>query len=199
MATKLILIRHDQTTANRQKKYSGFMDVCLNSEGIKQVRKLHKRFKTARVDKVYSSDRKRAVESARIVFQDYSIQVIKDLREMHFGVFEGLTYEQIMEKYPRAFKRWLDNPFKSKIPKGEHLGDFRKRVVRAIERIVFLHPGKTVAVVCHGGTISILLSSILKVNRFWERIPQSASLTIIEYRRRKPRLKVFNDTLHLSK
>lgn len=198
MATKLILIRHGQTTANREKKYSGFMDVRLDAEGIRQARKLYKRLKAVKVDKVYASDRKRAIESANIIFRDFPIEVMKDLREMHFGLFEGLTYEQLMKKYPRIFKKWLDNPFATKIPRGEHLAYFRKRVICAINKIVSSHPKKTVAVVCHGGTISILLNSISTTRDFWRKIPKSASLSVIEYKNGKPKICLFNDTAHIN-
>lgn len=198
MLTKLLLIRHGQTDCNLQKRYSGFLDVDLNDTGRRQVECLHKRLKETPVHNVYSSDRRRAVHSARIIFKDFEIEKIVGLREVNFGVFEGLTYKQIIEKYPRVYKRWLFNPFRVSIPKGENLGDFQKRIIEAFKEIISKNTGKTVAVVCHGGVISMFMNSLFKLKNFWDYIPDSASLSIIEYKNNKPDIKLFNDTFHLA-
>jgi broad specificity phosphatase PhoE len=97
-----------------------------------------------------------------------------------------------MERYPKIYKRWLDDPFSAVIPKGEGLRNFRKRIIRVFKKIVSLNRDKAVAVVCHGGPISIFLNHISKSKDFWNRIPASASVSIIEYRNGKPRIKLFN-------
>lgn len=199
MATKLILIRHAQTQGNFKKRYSGFMDISLNDEGRKQAAKLYKRLKKEEIHKVYSSDRKRAIQTAEIIFKGTKIEKIPHLREVHFGVFEGLTYKEIMERHPVIYKKWLNNPFSITIPKGEDLGNFKKRIVKALKKIVSLNKNKTIAVVSHGGAISIFINHILKSKDFWKQIPHPASLSIIEYKNRKRKIKLLNDTAHLSK
>ncbi len=198
MATKLILIRHGVTEWNLKNRYAGFTDVELSSEGKRQVAKLRPRFKKLTVHKVYSSNKKRALQSARIVFKRTKIELLADLREIHFGIFEGLTYEEIMAKYPAIYKKWFKDPFATAIPKAERLGDFRKRVVRAFRNIISLNKDKTVAVVCHGGSISIYLNHILKSRDFWQRIPGAASLSIVEHKGRRAEIKLFNDSSHLD-
>ncbi len=197
MTTKLILIRHGQTGWNLKKRYSGFIDIALNTQGRKQARKLGKRLKDEKIHRVYSSDRIRALQTARILFKRADIGIVPDLREMHFGAFEGMTYNEIMAKYPVVYKKWLCNPFAITIPKGESLADFQKRVVVAFKKIVFSNKNKTAAIVCHGGTISIFISHIAKTKKFWEQIPSSASLSIIEYKRNKANIRLLNDTSHL--
>jgi broad specificity phosphatase PhoE len=198
MPTKLILIRHGETDFNRRKRYSGFKDIPLNLKGKRQIGKLHKRLKDDEVHKIYASDRSRAIESARIVFKDRSIESLAGLREIHFGIFEGLTYKEIMKKYPIVYKKWLKDPFRVKIPGGESLIEFRKRVVRELKNIIAKNKGKTVAVVCHGGPISIFINHILKSKDFWKHIPSSASLSIIEHKNGKSKIRLLNDTLHLK-
>jgi broad specificity phosphatase PhoE len=75
---------------------------------------------------------------------------------------------------------------------------FKKRVVTAINKIVRDNAGKTVAVVCHGGVIGVLMSSFKKSRDFWRYVPKAASITIIEYKKGKPRIKKFNDIKHLE-
>ncbi len=189
MATKLILIRHGQTEWNLNKKYCGLFDIKLNAKGKMQAECLRKRLKKENVHKVYSSDRKRAIETAKIIFKELEIEKMPDLREMHFGCFEGLTYREIMQKYPKVYKKWLTRPFAAAIPQGESLGDFKKRIVNAFKKIVSSCPQKTVAVVCHGGVIAIFLTHILKTKDFFKLIPACASLSILEYKNGKPKLK----------
>ena len=175
MATKLILIRHGSTDWNIEKRYSGLIDIGLNDKGKKEARCLYKRLKQEKVNKVYASKKKRAIQTARIIFKGLKIEKIPDLREVHFGCFEGLTHEEIMKKHGKIYKRWLNNPFCVAVPGGEDLKDFRKRVINAVRKIISLNRNKTVAVVCHGGTISILTG----------KIPAPGSLTIIKYKNGK--------------
>ena len=198
MATKLFLIRHGSTEWNVKKKYCGFVDIALNKKGMTQAKRLHKRLKNETVHKVYSSDRKRAIQTAGIVFKDYDIEKVADLREMHFGIFEGLTYKEIMKKFPRDYKKWIENPFESVIPSGESLNILKKRVVRAFKKIILRHHNQTVAVVCHGGAISAFINHILESKDFWKHIPQSASLSVLEIKNRKIKINNFNDISHLD-
>lgn len=198
MPTKLLLIRHGETTWNKNKRYSGVSDVLLSKEGKRQAEKLHKRLKCATIDKIYSSDRKRAIQTAKIVFKDKDFEKIYDLREIHFGIFEGLTYSQVMKKYPVVYKQWLKDPYSIKIPKGESLFEFKKRIISAIKKVIASNKNKTVAIVCHGGAISVILNHILKTKEFWQKIPKSASLSIIEHNKRKIEIKLFNDITHLG-
>lgn len=199
MTTKLLLIRHGETVWNRNKRYSGYIDIDLSRKGRAQAKKLQQRLKGEQVDKIYSSDRKRAIQTAKIIFKNFPIEKIGDLREVHFGIFEGLTYDEILKRHPVAYRNWLKDPFKTAIPKGENLKDFKKRIIKAVKKIISLNKGKTVAVVCHGGSISILMNHLLKSKKFWHKIPKSASLSIVEYKNGKTRIKLFNDTSHLMK
>lgn len=202
MTTKLILIRHGITEWNKKRRYCGYKDVNLSSQGRLQVIKLRNRFKDAGFDKVYCSDRKRALQTRAILFGNglaagSDFVKVKGLREINFGVFEGLKHEEIMEKFPAVYKQWLADPYKVRIPQAEHMDVFEKRVQHAIKNILEANSGKTIAVVCHGGVIAILVSRILKSKDFWKCVPSAASLTILEYKDDKFRIKKFNDKQHL--
>ncbi|MBU4345826.1 MAG: histidine phosphatase family protein [Candidatus Omnitrophica bacterium] len=182
MPTKLILIRHGITNCNKEKKYQGFLDTDLNAKGKNQARLLHGKIKQEKIHKVYSSDRKRALQTAKIIFESKRITKTADLREMHFGIFEGLTCAQIMKTHSRIYKRWFKDPFSVTIPGGENLHCFKKRVINAFRKITSHNYNKTMAVICHGGVIGIFLTHILKTKDFWKQIPRPASITVIIFK-----------------
>jgi len=192
MATKLVLIRHGTTDCNRQKRYCGYKDVSLSREGRAQAAHLSQRLKYLKFDRIYCSDRKRCLQTARIIFDRKRIIKVKDLREINFGVLEGLRHKEIVKKYGGIYEKWLVNPFKNHIPRVEAMNAFKRRVQRSIKKIVCRNPGKTIAVICHGGVIGVYVSGILKSNDFWRYIPGAASMTLVECLKGKPRLKKFN-------
>lgn len=158
---------------------------------------MHHRLKEERIDEIYTSDRIRTIQSAEIIFGGRKIEKVESLREMDFGIFEGMTYNQIMKKYSYIYKMWLSNPYGVTIPKGESLKDFGKRISKAFNKLIALNKNKTFAVVCHGGTISVFINEILGTKNFWRYIPDSGSLSIVEYKNGKPKIRLFNNTLRL--
>lgn len=199
MATKIILIRHGITEWNRQKRYCGFFDISLSDKGKIQAGKLRERLILEKVHRVYCSDRKRAIHTAKIIFNGSKIKKIPGLREMHFGIFEGLSHNEIIKRYHETYKKWLRDPFRISIPKGENLNTFKKRVGGAFKKIIAANPDKNVAVICHGGVISVFITAILKSGDFWKYIPRPASISIVEHRNGKEKIRLFNDTSHLHR
>lgn len=198
MPVKLFLIRHGETAWNLAKKYCGHIDVGLNEKGKLQAKRLCARINKELIHRVYSSDRLRAVQTAKIAFKNKKINISCRLREIHFGLFEGLTHEEILKKYPEFYKKWLTDPYSVDIPGGESLKKFEKRVVRAIEDIALNNPGKNIALVCHGGAISVFLSTIFKKGGFWEYVPSSASVSVVEFSNKKAKALIINDVSHLE-
>jgi len=199
--TRLILIRHGETDYSLQNRYCGFSNPSLNNKGIWQSKKLADRLGDLSSVKVYSSDLRRAYETAKIIFKNNSIEKIADLREMNFGPFEGLKYEQIVRRYPKLYRNWVDNPEKVRIPNGEGLRDLRKRVKDRLSLILSQQPGKTLAIVTHGGPIRVILCDALKfdVSMFWQIRQEIGALNIIDYAKESfPTVVKMNDTSHLS-
>jgi len=198
---RLILIRHGETDYSSQSRYCGFSNPPLNNKGIWQSKKLAAKLKEVRIDKVYSSDLIRAYETAKIIFGDNSIEKTMDLREMNFGLFEGLKYEQIIEKYPELYIDWIDNPEKVKTPNGEGLVALNKRVEKRLSFILSQHKGKTLAVVTHSGPIRVVLCKALKFElKMFRQIEQElGALNIIDYAEESPPMVVkMNDISHFS-
>ena len=197
MATRLTLIRHGITEWNQKKRYCGCRDIGLSREGRLQARRLARKLGAIKFDQVYSSGKKRALQTAGIVFKRVKIFKVSALGEINFGVMEGLRHQEIMKKYPSVYKKWLDDPYQNCIPRAETMEAFKNRVNLAIKKIVRLNTGKDLAIVCHGGVIGIFVCSILKKKNFWRYVPKATSLTVVEYRKGKPRIIKFNETKHL--
>jgi len=198
---RLILIRHGETDYSLARRYCGFSDPPLNDEGIRQARQLAARLKGMKIDKVYSSDLVRARQTAEIVFPKNAIEPVADWREMDFGLFEGLTHEQIMQRYPTLYRAWVDDPAEVKIPEGEGLQDLSERVQERIAALVSRHEGGTVAVVTHGGPIRIALCDALQLGpaMFWQVQQALGAWNAIDYAEgAPPAVIVMNDVSHLA-
>lgn len=200
MSTKVILIRHGETEWSYQKRYCGFTDIELNEKGRQQARRLLKRLSKEKIHKVYSSDMKRTVQFAKIVFKDLPVEELLDLREMNFGIFEGLTYQDIMEKYPRVYGEWLGSPLDIIITQGEGLKILARRVRKALRIILSQNSNKTVAVFTHGGPIRVILCDILRLDlkEIWQTEIGLASISIIEFVKVKGKIHLLNDISYLN-
>jgi broad specificity phosphatase PhoE len=198
---RLILIRHGETNWTSRGKFQGATDIGLNEKGRRQCRLLALSLRGQRIDAVYSSDLKRAAETAREIASYHGLPVWtdSDLREMNYGVLEELTSVELKEKYPDILSEWLNNPEKVRIPDGESIRQVQKRAFRAIQKIYKKYYSRTVVVVSHNITIKILLCRFTGRN-FSEFLtlklhPSSKSVVVSNDR---PEVKVLNDVTHLS-
>ncbi|HAJ56247.1 MAG TPA: alpha-ribazole phosphatase [Candidatus Omnitrophica bacterium] len=194
---KLYLIRHGQTSFNVLKKYMGHTDCPLNKEGCRQAKQMALHLQKQNFHKIYVSDLKRAVNFAKIIFQDTPLCEARQLREINFGSLEGLTHTQITKRHPDFYPSWLRSPHNIKFPDGESLLDLKKRVTKFIEQVYHKNQKKTVGVVTHAGPIKVILEDILRSKNFWDIGIDNASLTIVGYKGRKKDLKLLNDTSFL--
>ncbi len=207
MTIKLILIRHGESDGNAQRKFSGFQDVKLTEKGIWQAKRLARRLEGVQVDAFYCSDLKRARHTAEIIFGDRGedIVVSPNLREINFGIWEGMTFEEIKSREGAKFTSWMENPDeKSIIPQGESLAILNERVMTEVNRILQEHRNeekdKTIAIVCHGGAIRIILCNALnlELKNLWFMEQNSTALNIIDYYDNRGFISLLNDTSHLE-
>lgn len=197
---KLFLIRHAETDYTLQKKYCGYKNTPLNAKGIRQAKRLYHRFKNIKVDRIYSSDLGRAYQTAKIIFPNKNIFKKQSLREINFGKFCELTWEEASKRYPKIYKKWLSNPIDVRIPNGEAMLEFTERVKECFRKIYEKDLDKTVAIISHGGVVRIILLDILKeeVGLFWNIEQGTAAINIIDFRKGTPRVVKINDTSHLG-
>lgn len=154
--TRILLARHGETDWNRVGRWQGHADQPLNETGREQAAELGRRLNGRGIAAVYSSDLRRASETATIVGAELGIEVIQDpaLREIDVGSWSGLTRDEVAERFPEGFARWRAGEIGHD---GETREQLATRVIPAVERIAHAHPGDTVLVVTHGGVIRTLL------------------------------------------
>lgn len=151
--TTILLARHGETDWNRQSRWQGHADPPLNEFGREQARELAERLASEPISAVYSSDLRRAHETARIVAERLGLDVtaVPDLREVDVGEWSGLSVDEVHERFPAGIERWRAGG--KGWDGGESYGEMGRRVVGALERIAASHPDETVLVISHGGAI----------------------------------------------
>jgi alpha-ribazole phosphatase/probable phosphoglycerate mutase len=178
-------------------RYKGHIDVPLSENGVGQITRLSA-FLSAEVRKcgsaegknsctlgaVYCSGLSRAVKSAEIIAEPFGLKpiVVEDFKERNFGVWEGMSFDEIQEKYPDAFNAWAENPLKFSPMEGESTLDVRDRSLKVFSEITGKHNGDSIAIVAHGGINRVILCELMGIpleNIF--RIEQDfAALNVIE-------------------
>lgn len=191
---KLFLIRHGETQHNLRKIYIGHTDSPLNRKGKRQAQAAGLSLSKTRIRAVYSSDLKRAREFAAIAFKGIPVKTTAALREIDFGIFEGLSHQQIMDKHPRVYQRWLHDPWRTAIPQGESIKTLESRAKKILKKICAQNKTGIVAVVSHAGFIKIILQGLMRDAKFWDIRVDNGSLSIIEYKNGKMKLVSHNDT-----
>ncbi len=180
---RLILIRHGETAWNASQRYQGQTDIPLNESGREQARRLADYLaKNEALQAVYCSDLSRAIETAQILAREADIEPIPDkrLREFCFGLWEGLTFNEIWESYREDFENWFNNFEEFCVPEGESFSDLSARSLEAIEEIKAKH-SDTVAVVTHGGVIKAVLCNLKHSPDPWRDTVPPGSITIVDF------------------
>ncbi len=164
MTTRIWLVRHGEPADMRGRCY-GKLDVGLSATGREQMERTAKYLQAEHFEAIYASPRVRTVESAREVaaFHECGVQEDAGLREIDFGDFEGLTYDEISTRYPDLYRQWMESPTEVQFPNGESFRAMRARVLSSFEALRERHEGQTVAIVTHGGVIRIVLAWALQM------------------------------------
>lgn len=156
--TRICIIRHGETDWNAEKRIQGHTDIPLNAVGRAQA--LAMAFSAAhhRFNAIYSSDLVRAVETAQALAQrtDLQVKLLPQLRERHFGLFQGITAAQGAERYAEAYARYVARDLEYDFENGESLRHFAERVSAGVDWLVRHHGGQTVAAVSHSGVLDIV-------------------------------------------
>ena len=162
---KLTLIRHGTTAWNEQARYQGWTDLPLAEAGITEAQALADCMARDPIDAVITSDLKRCVETARIVFPMHVTRPTPELRELSFGEWEGLTYQECLDRYPDVYSQWLDDAHSVIPPGGESVSSFHTRIRNAFDVILTEYAEDTnghIAIVTHGGPIRYAVELLLE-------------------------------------
>ncbi|MBA7532219.1 Phosphoserine phosphatase 1 [subsurface metagenome] len=187
---RLLLVRHGKTRGEGS-RYYGHIDIGLSQEGVKQVEILRGRLAAENLNTVYSSDLKRAFDTAEIIATAHKLKVIpcSDLRELDFGELADMTFEEMKERYHGA----------TKFLSGQHL-DMSAPGKRFVAEVQKQPAERTLLVVAHGGSLKVLLCILLGISlkHWWQFRLEPASLTVVETYSKGSVLCLLNDTSHLE-
>lgn len=173
--TEFTIVRHGETEWNKNMRLQGFTDSPLTKKGIKQAELLGKELRCRQYDVLIVSDLYRAEHTARILNQHFNLEIIKNigLRERSFGIMEGLTREEIEQKYAETYHAYMKRKSTYEIPKGESLVRFYNRVITALEDIINQYKNRKILIVSHGGVLDCVIRHI-----FHLKLDDSRNFTI---------------------
>jgi len=201
LPTRLFLLRHGETLANINLIYQGQGDSPLSELGIDEAKLLAKALKTEQFTGLYSSNLTRSYETARIVSEHQKTEavIIPELIERNYGIFEGLSFHEIKEKYPDLYLTWLKHPDKALIERAETLEDLQARGVAAVSKLIAKHEGQTFCIVGHGGINRGILFNYMNLglDNFWRIRQDNCCINIIEFNRH-PIVTLLNSTYFLG-
>lgn len=170
MHSEIALIRHGITEGNIRRLYYGATNVPLAQKGIDELKRLRSEgvYPSGENAMIYTTGMGRTAHTLQLIYGDVPHEIIKDLREINFGVFEMKTYEELMEY--EEYRDWITAMSDTKAPpNGESIREFNERVIRGFEKVreanslralQLRHRGKNARsiVICHGGTISSIMN-----------------------------------------
>lgn len=201
---KLLLTRHGQTDWNIARRYQGQTDVPLNETGLLQAELLAQRLSSHTIHAIYSSDLSRAMNTAKAIAsaqeQTPVLQSDTRWRELSFGNWEGMTYQEMSAHSPELFESWMKDSLTISTPNGETHRQLAERVQSAFDEIKAKHNDETILVVGHSGSIQTLLALTLGVDlsRYWQFRVSQTSLSELTIYDDAVTLNLFNDISHLE-
>jgi broad specificity phosphatase PhoE len=198
---RILLVRHGETEKKSSTRYWGRTDVNLGAAGLRQAEQLRDRLATEKIDYVYTSGLRRAVLTARTIAGIHAIQEVQcpELREIDFGLIEGLDFEEVKKQFPEVAQMWIGRNPELCYPQGESLAQLDTRLASFKQRLSGHAPDAVILVVAHSGVLRTLICQILGLetrNRWNFRI-DLASLSIIDTFNNLAVMSLLIDTSHL--
>ena len=167
MATRVLLIRHGDTAASKDGRFTGSTDIPLSKEGRVHASELAVRLARYPIDAIYASSMQRARETAGFIAHVHGMEItpVPELREMNHGVWDGKTREEIAKAYGLGpIAEYDRDPFHFRPEGGESGEDVLKRAVPAMQKLVRAHPDQSIIVAAHKTTNRLLICHFLGIN-----------------------------------
>ena len=178
--TELHLFRHGQTQWNVEKRLQGHMNSDLTELGIQQAIDARQKLNGYNFDVVYSSPSGRAIETTKLLTADLNLPINEDagLMEIKIGPWEGLTYEETVEKYPVQREHHSSSPAKFKLEGAETFLQVMERAQVTLSKIAKAHQGQRILIVTHGVFIKAAITMVQQrsVDTLWDG-PESGNLS----------------------
>lgn len=157
---RLVLIRHAET--DLAGKFCGQSDPDLNAVGVRRLESLVEEIAPLGIQLIYSSDLRRAASTAAAISEriQVAVELRPGLREIHFGLWEGLSWNEIEQQYPHEAELWAREFPRRSPPHGESYRDFTARVEAEFSRLIRENEGMVSAVVTHRGVLEYALTRL---------------------------------------
>ncbi|MFA5073790.1 MAG: histidine phosphatase family protein [Nitrospirota bacterium] len=185
MPTRVYLMRHGEVINGGEKRYNGHIDIDITQNGVAQMHRLADLLAEKNISAVYSSDLIRSLKGAEIISNRIGItfKPLRELRERSVGAWEGLTAEEINERFPTDYTAWRSDLLNYRPPGGECLLDVANRILPAFEKLVTSHPDQEIAMLLHGGVNRVILADALGMDllRLFTIDQSFGALNIIDY------------------
>jgi len=201
---RLLLTRHGQTGHNSERRFTGWSDPPLTRRGKAEARALGRRLQEQGIDAVYTSDLRRAVDTATIATADRAgLASTEDpaLREANFGEWQGLTFDEARASHPAEAAALLARSIDFCAPGGETIPQVHARVTALLSRLHESHENGTILVVASGGPLQILVAGLfgIPIEAHWRLGMNNCALTIVNFVQGEPILTLLNDRSHLER
>ena len=202
--TRIVLVRHGQTAWNREVRFRGQADVELDEFGLQQAQATGRYLVTRwPVVAVYASPLRRATQTAEAIARAHGLTAhpLEGLLDINFGEWQGLSPDEVAQRYPALYRAWWEAPHTVHFPGGERLDDVRNRIVAALSDVVARHPEQAVALVSHTVANRVLLCAVLGWgnDRFWRLRQETCAVNVFDAEDDGTfTIVLLNDTCHLQ-
>jgi probable phosphoglycerate mutase len=163
--TSITVVRHGETEWNKLGLHQGVLDSPLTDKGMEQAQNVARLLQKYTFQRFYSSDLRRAVQTAAIIAEALQMDIIYDsrLQERNLGCLGGLTLHEFKEEYPQDYARFLSGDPDHILPGGESIEQAYKRSTAFFEELAVKHQNESILVVSHGFILEYLLKHVLEI------------------------------------
>ena len=200
--TRIILVRHGETTWNVEGRYQGQEDTPLSQRGLQQGQLLAEGLRNIPIDLCISSPLQRSYQTCKFCADLHKLPVATDERllEINHGTWEGVLAKDIEAQYPQEFHQWHTQHHLVQMPGGENLEDVRRRVRAAFDDYAAAYPNQTILVAAHDAVNKAIICDLLELSmeHFWQIKQDNTCINVLEYQDGIWRVVLLNSTAHMG-
>lgn len=202
--TRIIFVRHAEAEGNVDRIFHGWTDSVITKKGHIQAERVAERLKSMNIDVIYSSSLKRTLQTAQYIADIKNLPIIRTdkLKEINGGKWEGKEWHELPKLWPDAYESWENRPHDHKMPGGESMIDFQKRLLDEVMYIIKNNKGKDICIVTHGTALRAMMCYFRGcafeelINIKWY---DNTSVSILDYEDNKFSVVLEGDVSHLDK
>ncbi|HOJ10813.1 MAG TPA: histidine phosphatase family protein [Clostridiales bacterium] len=159
MVTRLILVRHAEAEGNINRVFHGWTDSEITEKGHAQAKLIAQYLRDTDIDVLYSSSLKRTLQTAEYIAKAKGLPIIRTdkLKEINGGNWEDVAWDILPKKWPQEYYSWENEPHAHKMPGGESMKEFQRRLIEELKYIISSNKGNNICIVTHGTAIRSLM------------------------------------------